>query len=828
MTTSPQRPSRLHALRNVLSMEQREGYQARAVAGGFDRFLATLRREAVHDPALRALDAQGLLSIEYESVSAEQRRKWAVAVERVIGPPPTAPAPVHTRRPPPTPPPVPVEPVGLDDPLDRLPGVSRVLAGRLGERGVHTVRDLVTHYPLRHLDYSARRTVAQLQPGQEQTVVVSLWDARELTLGRQRRLRIAEATVGDETGNIRAVWFQQPWVAGALRRAVAGAGQAVKLAVSGKVSVFNGRTQLDSPEWEVLDDPETADLVHTGRLVPVYSKPDRTAARTMRHAVRAALDAVTVDGRIAIDDPLPDEERTRWGLMALPEAIAQAHYPDSPEAKEEARRRLAFDELLVLQLAIAGQRPTPAEVSPGVALPPRPPAVDTFIASLPFTLTEGQQRTLEEAWTEMATGARPMSRLLQGDVGAGKTVVAVALLLTAVAAGYQGALMAPTEVLAEQHFISVRRLLGGLEHWGGDANWFAVALPPLEKPVTVGLLTGSTRSRARQALAAQAAEGGLDILIGTHAVIQDNVDIPNLAFAVVDEQHRFGVLQRQALRAKGRDPHLLLMSATPIPRTLALTLYGELEVSSMRELPSGRQEVMTRIVPGERSEDAERFIAEQVDAGHQAFIVCPLIDESEAVLARAATTEYERLRTTTLAGVRVELLHGRMPLAEKQAVMESFRSGEVDVLVSTPVIEVGIDVPNATVMLIQAADRFGLAQLHQLRGRVGRGTHASYCFLLAETASEEARQRLEVLVRTNDGFEIAEADLRLRGPGDFFGTRQSGLPTLRHARLDDRDLLESARAEARELLAGGALAERAPGLAEAVARYRDSVAQETA
>ena len=391
-----------------------------------------------------------------------------------------------------------------------------------------------------------------------------------------------------------------------------------------------------------------------------------------------------------------------------------------------------------------------------------------------------------------------MNRLLQGDVGSGKTVVALALLLAAAAAGRQGAMMAPTEVLAEQHFFNVRRLLGSLPWTVDNPDWLAVPLEGRDRPVVVGLLTGSTRARPRRELQQMAAEGTLDILVGTHALIQQGVELPDLALAVVDEQHRFGVLQRAALRGKGESPHLLLMSATPIPRTLALTVYGDLDVSTIAELPSGRKNIVTRVVEPEEAARAEAFLVEQARQGRQSYVVCPLIDESEAVLAKAATAEYERLRATSLSQVRVGLLHGRMPLAEKQAVMDEFRSGRTDVLVATPVIEVGVDVPNATVMMVLGASRFGLAQLHQLRGRVGRSEHQSYCFLLAESlpeggrydteeAREEARkrltaarERLNVLAGTNDGFLIAEEDLRLRGPGDFFGTRQSGLPAPPH------------------------------------------------
>ena len=839
MTTRTDPASRLQALRKILSSEAADGFQDRMVHGGLDRFLDGLRRKPVEHPAIRALEERGMLSAGYRELDPMLRERWVRETERIIGewPAPEQPKPARVR------PSAPVEAkakatpekpiVGLASPVVALKSVTRPNAAKLEALGVRTVRDLVFLFPTHHLDYSARRPIAEVRVGEEQTIVCALWDAQEKRMGRGGRLRTSEAVVGDETGNLRVVWFNQPWVAGNLKRAmaslVAAGAERARLSLSGKVTVFNGRKQMDSPEWEVVDDPETSELVNTGRLVPVYPKTEGLYQKTLRRMVRGALDAVTVDGSLALDDPVPSEVVAKQGLWPLGRAVAQAHYPDSAEAFEEARRRLAFDELLVLQLAVASRREQPSRVS-GIPLRPMPAPVQAYLRALPFELTEGQRTSLADAMADVADAARPMSRLLQGDVGSGKTVVALAMLLTAVASGYQGALMAPTEVLAEQHFLSVRRMLDALVQPSLEEDWFSVYLDGHAAPISIGLLTGSTRAAARRELARRASEGTLDILVGTHALIQKDVEMPGLALAVVDEQHRFGVLQRAALRSKStdssRNPHLLLMSATPIPRTLALTVYGDLEVSTIPELPSGRKDVITRIVPQNRATDAEGFLVQQAEEGKQSFVVCPLIDESESVLARAATAEYERLRETTLANLRVGLLHGRMPLAEKQRVMDAFRAGETDVLVTTPVIEVGIDVPNATVMLVQGADRFGLAQLHQLRGRVGRGAAQSYCFLLSETLSGDAEKRLDELVGTNDGFAIAEADLRLRGPGDYFGTRQSGLPTLKMATLDDRDLLASARAEAQALLSADGALTGHEALAAQVARYADAVSDE--
>ena len=822
----------LRAFRNILRGEAASGYADRTVIRGLDGFLATLQAEAASAPAVAALQREGLLAVGYAELPPEKRKRWADETGRVLDSPLATPArepaasPVWPAAKPRAKRPTP--PIALDSPIEALKSVTRPTATKLRGMGIQTVRDLVFLFPTRHIDYSALRRIAEVVEGEEQTVLGALWEAKEIQMGANRRVRATEAVIGDETGNLRLVWFQQPWVAASLRRAAsrASAGaEHMRFSVSGKVSVFNGRRQMDNPEWEAVDDPETSELVNTGRLLPVYPATKDLYQKTLRRIVRDALNAVSVDGQLAVDDPLPKGLAEKLGLWPLPRAVAQAHYPDSPAAFEEARRRLAFDEFFVLQLAVAARRSRPASETPGIVLAPMPEPVQAFIRSLPFELTAGQRGGLDDAMADVASGARPMSRLLQGDVGSGKTVVALAMLLTAVAAGHQGAIMAPTEVLAEQHFLSVRRLLSAAPQPVWEQDWFSIYLDGHRRPISIGLLTGSTRAAPRREILRMAVEGTLDILIGTHALIQSGVEMPDLALAVVDEQHRFGVLQRAAIR-KQSAPHLLLMSATPIPRTLALTLYGDLDVSVMPDLPAGRREITTRIVPPARAGDAERFLVQQAAEGRQSFVVCPLIDESEAVLAKAATVEYDRLRSTVLSDLRVGLLHGRMGFGEKQAVMDEFRAGALDVLVTTPVIEVGVDVPNATVMLIEGADRFGLAQLHQLRGRVGRGEHQSYCFLVAESSSDEAMKRMEALARTNDGFEIAEADLRLRGPGDFFGTRQSGLPTLRMARLDDRDLLAQARAEAGPLLQADPGLRRHEGLASAVARYTAAVSGE--
>ena len=467
--------------------------------------------------------------------------------------------------------------------------------------------------------------------------------------------------------------------------------------------------------------------------------------------------------------------------------------------REEARRRLAFDELFSLQMYVLSRRRQWRESGGALPLPRNPELLQAFLSRLPFSLTDAQKKALTEILDDM-TQERPMTRLLQGDVGSGKTVVALAALLSAVAGGRQGAFMAPTEILAEQHFDTIAGLLEGSSPSDSRGNILTFNMEPFERPVSVGLLIGShTRSQKRE-MHSLLAQGALDVVVGTHALVQQEVDIPRLGLAVVDEQHRFGVMQRASLRQKGVSPHLLVMSATPIPRSLALTLYGDLDISVLDEMPAGRQKIRTRYAEPSRRQDAYDFIRGQVREGRQAFVICPLIEESEALQTRAATTEYERLSMDVFPDLSLGLLHGRMPLKEKEDVMGRFRRGEMDILVSTPVVEVGVDIPNAGVILIDGADRFGLAQLHQFRGRVGRGEHASYCILLSDHPSREAKERLQIMERVDNGFAVAEEDLKFRGPGDYFGTRQSGLPDLRQARLSDQDLLASARREAAALL----------------------------
>jgi len=497
-----------------------------------------------------------------------------------------------------------------------------------------------------------------------------------------------------------------------------------------------------------------------------------------------------------LEDFLPADMRDRLKLLGLIEAIHQAHYPEDDTKKNAARRRLAFDELFLLQLGVLNKKRHWQESQPGVPIDVDRPELNTFLDSLPYKLTAAQNRSLQQILSDLKK-SRPMSRLLQGEVGSGKTVVATAALVLTMCDGYQGALMAPTEILAEQHFKTINNLLSQIGQREGEGNIYRYT-GFLSRPLTIALLIGDLTHLKKQKVQERIASGEINLVIGTHALIQKSVKFHKLGLVVIDEQHRFGVEQRSALRQKGINPHVLVMTATPIPRTLALTLYGDLDLSVIEELPPGRQVIKTKWLRPDQRESAYHFLRQQIQNGRQAFVICPLVEESEAIQAKAAVAEYEQL-TEVFPDLRLGLLHGRMSSEEKDKVMQRFNARDLDILVSTPVVEVGIDVPNATVMLIESADRFGLSQLHQFRGRVGRGLEQSYCMLMAESPSEIGKQRLDLIEKIHNGFILAEEDLKLRGPGEFFGTRQSGLPDLKMARLSDVALLELARDEASKL-----------------------------
>ena len=780
-------------LRKILELEYKKGYADSAVIGGLDRFLRNWAGQAIESITnphlLNRFRKLHLINSSYASLTEQQRKQWInsvldflAEVEHGGGEKGGAKLPpLASRRSSKARKQTAVGNQSIDSPVTVIRGISSTLATKFNKLGVNTVRDLLYFFPHRHLDYSQRKSISQLTEGEEQTVIANIWQAQEIRLGGRRS---TEAIIGDETGNVRVVWFNNPYLAKKLPTNT-------QVVISGRVSLFNGRYVFESPEWELVEDRE---LIHTGRLVPLYPLTQGLRPRQVRKLMKEVVDQWAWQ----MEDFLPYPIKENCDLLDLPQAISQAHYPEDEAVKAQARVRLAFDELFLLQIGVLSRKRNWQESQSGNRFGAQTPMLETFLHSLPFELTPAQQKVLSELLSDLGKPT-PMCRLLQGEVGSGKTVVATAALLVAAANDYQGAFMAPTEILAEQHFATVCELLSRVGHEEEGEGYLRRYSGLLSHPLTVALLIGDIKQVGKQELQQRILAGDVDIVIGTHALIQKDVEFQRLGVAVVDEQHRFGVTQRSAQRQKGFNPHVLVMTATPIPRTLALTLYGDLDLSVIDQLPPGRQVIKTKWLKPEQRDSGYVFLRRQVAEGRQAFIICPLVEESEAIQAKAAVAEYQRLSREVFPDLKLGLLHGRMPAVEKDKVMRCFRSGELDILVSTPVVEVGIDVPNATVMLVESADRFGLSQLHQFRGRVGRGQEQSYCMLLAENPSQVSRERLDIIEKTQDGFQLAEEDLRLRGPGEFFGTRQSGLPDLKMARLSDVALLELARNEAIKL-----------------------------
>ena len=677
-----------------------------------------------------------------------------------------------------------LDPIDLDRPIrTALPALARG-ASALARLDITTPRDALWYLPFRYDDFSDLRPLAELIPDEKQSARVRV-EAIRVEPGFGRRPQRVIAQLSDGSGSAEAIWFGRRYVERRLR-------QGDEIVVSGKVSQRGWRTQFTSPEFS----PIGHESIHTGRVVPVYHLAAGVTQRRLRELLARILEAC-LD---AIDDPLTDAER--GDLPPLPDALRTAHFPEEAGDVRDALDRLAFDELLALQLTLAQARRARDELrAPPIAVADA--SVSEIVNALPFQLT-GDQATAVEAIVADVANERPMRRLLQGDVGSGKTAVAAVALACAVRAGWQAALMAPTEILARQHHAGLGPLLDRL---GVRAEFLSGSLTP-----------------ARKREIHEAIGGGMaEVVIGTHAVISEAVEFPRLGLAIVDEQHRFGVGQRAALQAKGtdREPHLLALTATPIPRTLALTVYGDLSISTIRELPPGRQPIRTEIRDRRALPKIEAFLAAEAAEGRQSFVVVPLVAESEVLEVASAEAESERLRAS-LPGLRIGLVHGQQRSDVRDATMSAFAAGEMDVLVATTVIEVGIDVPNASVMLIEDAERFGLAQLHQLRGRVGRGTDRSFCILLSDATDELARERLAVVRDSQDGFHIAEQDLRLRGAGNLLGTRQSGLPPLRVASLFDPrhlELAERARGMADELVAADPALQGRPALARLQADF---------
>jgi ATP-dependent DNA helicase RecG len=797
-------------LRRILTLEKEQGFRNKAVIGGLDRFLTYWEREARQegpevphaitvDEVVGALANYGDLAIAgraqaigtllahwgagsthlaANSSDAQQAERPSEAPSNDQPTPQPQPAPQFEPKPASAVNPAqsenkastaprasrkPSSPkdiaLSLDASVTEVKGISTAMQTRLARLGVRSVRDLLYHLPRRYDDLTELKTINRLALGDQVTIVGIISDVK--TQRTRRGQTMVRVVVHDGTGYIEARWFQ-PFLE---KQFHVGA----ELVISGRVEEYLGRLLFNGPEWELLQ----RDLLNTARLVPTYPLTEGVGIRWLRRVIKNALDVWVP----SIVDPLPPRLLQALDFAGLSAALREMHFPDTQESLERARQRLCFDEFLCLQLGVLSQRRV-WRSQPGRALVVPRAETDELVAKLPFTLTGAQTRAIRSILTDMEQPV-PMSRLLQGDVGSGKTVVAVVAMLATVRNGLQVALMAPTSILAEQHYRTIVALLASLG-------------------VSCALLEGSLSELEKEAVRQKVARGECQVLIGTHALIQGTVEFSKLGLVVVDEQHRFGVEQRTALRDKGAEfqPHLLAMSATPIPRTLAMTIYGDLDISVLDELPPSRKEVATAVRDKRSRERIYAFINSQIDQGHQVFIICPLVEDSENSDAKAAVSEYQRLQREVFPHHRLGLLHGRLSAEEKEQTMAAFRSGLYHILVSTAVIEVGIDIPNATVMLIEGAERFGLAQLHQFRGRVGRGEAKSYCILISDDVSEASIQRLQFMEASNDGFYLAEKDLEMRGPGDFFGVRQSGLPSLKVARLSDTAILEKARAAA--------------------------------
>jgi len=805
------RPS-LQKLKKFIHLEAQHNYDNHSVIGGFERMVEPWLADAQADalPADLISAVQGRLH-DYAALSPRSRYETLMGLWNRIQhltsetlpplPPPQEMPPRSAEAAPARPrahpssrkfahPTVPstnniehqaqpsAQPAALSASTTVLPGVGPKHAQTLARLGLHTLGDLLYYFPRRYDDYSQLKPIGRLSYGEDVTVIgtVAMVNSRSVRGGR---FQLTELILTDGTGSLRATWFNQPWVG---RRLLKGS----QIVLSGKVDQYLGRPIMNNPECEPLEQEN----LHTNRIVPVYPL---TAKITQRWLRRLMYNVVTYWAP-RVTDPLPEPVRNSASLLDLPSALLQAHFPSSTELLRSARYRLAFDEILMLQLGVMSQKRNWQNRTARVYDTPD----DWFqsrIDSLPFQLTTAQLNALHEVRTDLASG-RPMNRLLQGDVGSGKTVVAALGIAILARHGVQSALLAPTSILADQHYKSLLSLLAG-SGAHDDVSLDGDSYPLRAQQIR--LLIGSTPEPEKSEIRDGLSNGSIKLVVGTHALLEDPVVFADLQLAVIDEQHRFGVDQRAILRSKGENPHLLVMTATPIPRSLALTVYGDLDLSVMDEMPPGRQPIITQVFYPRERERAYVFIRNQVDHGHQCFIIYPLVEESETIEALAAVKEQTRLQKEVFPNFKVGLLHGRLKPDEKDDVMLHFCQGQIQILVSTSVVELGVDVPNATVMLIEGANRFGLSQLHQFRGRVGRSQFQSYCILIPDTPDAAENERLAAMVETNNGFVLAQRDLEQRGPGEFLGTRQSGYSELRLANLTDIHLIEQARRTAQAI-----------------------------
>lgn len=779
-------PKRLTVLKTIeaaVATEIKLGCTDAAVFGGFAGFLVKHVADLLADSSQvsteerRELEQLLRLAQSYPSRALNARRQLIEevkkGVQRLLGDqsvthlpdkPKAAAGPARKRREPAASPAAKIE--GPASPVQYVPHVGPQRAKALERLGIQTVADLLQHFPRRYDDRRELKQISALTPGETQTVVGTIRAVQE---NRPRpRLLVLKALIADETGGINGVWFNQPHVK---KQLVPGR----LIMISGRVTAsFYGR-EMQVTDYEIMDPEEDVN----GQILPVYPTTEKFSQKAWRTIQRAALEKYGHQ----FPDVLPRRLCERYHLVSFQEALRNVHFPPDQESIAAARSRLIFEELFIIQLGLALLRQGRKTQTVGIRHLNSGGVYALFLNQLPFALTGAQQRVVKEIIKDMES-SQPMSRLLQGDVGSGKTMVAMIALVRCVASGHQGGIMVPTEILAEQHYLALQEVVAPVG-------------------IRVGLLTGGQSKKEREELAETLHQGEIDIIVGTQSLIQDNVAFKSLGLVVIDEQHRFGVRQRALLQQKGQAPDVLVMTATPIPRTLALTVYGDLDLSIIDELPPGRKEIQTFHITDRARPKMYKFLEEQVKASRQAYVVCPLVEESEAVDLKAATDLAEQLQTRIFPRLRIGLMHGRLKPAEREAVMRAFRQGEIDILVSTTVVEVGVNVPNATVMVIEHAERFGLAQLHQLRGRVGRGAHQSFCLLVGSPKSEEGERRLKVMAESSDGFVIAEEDLQIRGPGEFFGIRQHGLPDLKISNiLQDAEVLQLARQEAWQMVAG--------------------------
>ena len=785
----------LEKLRKFFRLEHQNGYSNSAVIGGLasmlDYWEAEARNDDISDEIIRAVT--GRLR-DYAGLSPESRAKSLKGIWKRIqdqypddeekpkqahskpAPAPDKPKsnqPRERSTPPGRSETVPgaktsATPAALNAELTVLQGVGPRHAQTLSKLGMQTLGDMLYYFPRRYDDYSQLKPIKGLWYGEQVTVIGTIQSVNSRPI-RSGKTQLVEAILSDGTGALRLSWFNQPWMTNQLKTGDA-------ISVSGKIDQYLGRLVMNSPDWEPIE----TEHLHTNRIVPIYP----LTAKITQKWLRKLMNQVVSYWAPSVADPLPQNILEAAGLPDLGTAIQQVHFPDTQEQLKISRERLAFDEIFFLQMGVLRQKRDWQSATARI-FEVDDDWLNARISALPFELTDAQQRAISDILVDLGSG-RPMNRLLQGDVGSGKTVVAALAAAMIAKTGAQVAVMAPTSILAEQHYRSLQKILAGGE--GGLSAG------------QIRLLVGDTPEAEKDEIYQQLAKGEIKVVVGTHALIELPVTFADLQLAVIDEQHRFGVEQRSALRSKGNHPHLLVMTATPIPRSLALTVYGDLDISVMDEMPVGRQPVATHVLIPKERERAYTLIRSQIKDGRQAFIIYPLIEESENIKSRAAVDDYEILSKEVFPDLKVGLLHGRMRPDEKDEVMAKFRDQQYHILVSTTVVEVGVDVPNATVMLVEGANRFGLAQLHQLRGRVGRGSDQAYCLLIPDHEDAVENERLQAMAETNDGFVLAERDLQQRGPGEFLGTRQSGYATgLRMASLTDVALIEKARTHAQSI-----------------------------